>query len=175
MKKDRRIEKTEQALRQAFLELCAERGYEKLSVSQIASRANVGRTTFYAHYSDKEELLTNSLSTMFDDLINNMESDGRDTFAPAYGLFDHVSKNTALDTAFDIDFICNKFQVEIVHAVKRLSRKSKGGGLRGTRLDIRAEVIGGGLIALVRWWLTSGRKQSAEEMGERFYAAFGSG
>ena len=54
---DRRIERTRRALMNALMDLIAEQGYEKTTVQGILDRANVGRSTFYAHYFNKQDLL----------------------------------------------------------------------------------------------------------------------
>ncbi|GAA5528101.1 TetR/AcrR family transcriptional regulator [Herpetosiphon gulosus] len=54
---DIRIQRTLKALRQAFIELIIEQGYEAVTVRAIIQRANVGNKTFYRHYPDKEALL----------------------------------------------------------------------------------------------------------------------
>ena len=54
---DRRVQKTRQALQKAFLELIVEKDFESITVQDILDKANVGRSTFYAHYQDKGELL----------------------------------------------------------------------------------------------------------------------
>ena len=59
-KHDRRIERTKHALLDAFLHLFFESGYEAMTVSDIATRAGVGRSTFYEHYKCKEALLAES-------------------------------------------------------------------------------------------------------------------
>src|SRR5258707_7199093 len=56
-KMDRRVQKTRQALQNALIELILEKGYEAVVIQDILDRANVGRSTFYAHYQDKEDLL----------------------------------------------------------------------------------------------------------------------
>ena len=58
---DRRVRRTQQALESALLSLIVERGYEPLTVREIIDRADVGRSTFYAHYTDKQDLLVASL------------------------------------------------------------------------------------------------------------------
>lgn len=60
-KEDRRTLRTRSALNQALSELVAEKGYAAVTVEEITSRANVGRTTFYLHYEDKEDLLLQGL------------------------------------------------------------------------------------------------------------------
>ncbi|MEP7288595.1 MAG: TetR/AcrR family transcriptional regulator [Chloroflexota bacterium] len=56
-KMDRRVQKTRQALQNALIALILEKGYDSVMVQDILDRANVGRSTFYAHYQDKEDLL----------------------------------------------------------------------------------------------------------------------
>lgn len=53
---DRRILRTRELLQQALVTLVSERRYEAITVQDIVDRANVGRTTFYLHYTNKHEL-----------------------------------------------------------------------------------------------------------------------
>src|SRR5262245_2405464 len=55
--KDRRIQKTEGLLRGALAMLVREKPYEDIVIKEILDRANVGRSTFYTHFSDKDDLL----------------------------------------------------------------------------------------------------------------------
>src|SRR4029453_6969780 len=54
---DRRVRRTRELLRRALLSLVQEQGYERITVQDILDRADVGRSTFYAHYRDKDDLL----------------------------------------------------------------------------------------------------------------------
>ncbi len=54
---DRRVQRTRQLLQDALVSLIQEKGYEAVTVQDILDQANVGRSTFYAHFRDKEELL----------------------------------------------------------------------------------------------------------------------
>jgi AcrR family transcriptional regulator len=55
--RDRRVGKTQRALKEALTGLILEKGYEAVTVQDVIDRADVGRSTFYAHYIDKDELL----------------------------------------------------------------------------------------------------------------------
>ncbi|MBI1255842.1 MAG: TetR family transcriptional regulator [Chloroflexi bacterium] len=68
-KADRRVERTKQLLYKALMELSSERGYYNVSVREIAERANVGRTTFYAHFASKEALLIQAHFEEVGDLV----------------------------------------------------------------------------------------------------------
>ncbi len=60
-KPDRRIKRTQQSLHAALNELILEKGYEGITIQDITCRANVGRSTFYAHHGSKEGLLLSGL------------------------------------------------------------------------------------------------------------------
>lgn len=54
---DRRVQKTRKLLQDALIELVAEKGYDSVTIREILDKANVGRSTFYAHFQDKDQLL----------------------------------------------------------------------------------------------------------------------
>ena len=61
---DRRIQKTQNLLREALVALIAEKPYDSIVVKEILDRANVGRSTFYTHFRDKEDLLVSGIHEM---------------------------------------------------------------------------------------------------------------
>lgn len=69
---DRRIRKTQRALREAFIALVLERGYDAVTVEQITDRADVARATFYMHFGDKEQLLTKLFEELTAELVESM-------------------------------------------------------------------------------------------------------
>src|SRR5262249_33728868 len=62
--KDRRIQKTQKLLHEALASLIREKPYESIVVKEILDRANVGRSTFYTHFRDKDDLLVSSIHDM---------------------------------------------------------------------------------------------------------------
>ena len=58
---DRRVARTRGMLHEALLSLIIEKGYEAVSVEDICERANVGRSTFYAHFTGKDDLKRSGL------------------------------------------------------------------------------------------------------------------
>jgi len=69
---DRRVQKTRKLLQDALIELVAEKSYETVSIREILERANVGRSTFYAHFQDKDQLL-HSILDRLDELFEQHE------------------------------------------------------------------------------------------------------
>ncbi len=68
-KADRRIERTRKLLHDALMALIVEKGYDAVSIQDIADRADVARTTFYLHFRDKDELLFSGLTALYDELF----------------------------------------------------------------------------------------------------------
>lgn len=54
---DRRVGKTRRALKKALTDLLREKPYESVTVQHIIDRADVGRSTFYSHFLDKDDLM----------------------------------------------------------------------------------------------------------------------
>jgi AcrR family transcriptional regulator len=61
---DRRVQKTQNLLREALVSLIHEKAYDSIVVKEILDRANVGRSTFYTHFRDKDELLVSGIHDM---------------------------------------------------------------------------------------------------------------
>jgi len=66
---DRRVRRTRRALREAMLDLMEEKGYDQVTVEELTDRADIGRTTFYLHYSAKQDLLLEQFGELLDQLV----------------------------------------------------------------------------------------------------------
>ncbi len=62
---DRRIDRTRQALLNAFRDELLATGWQHLTVRKIVERANVGRSTFYEHFETKDDILCQSIDHVF--------------------------------------------------------------------------------------------------------------
>ena len=89
--KDKRIQKTLMALREAFFELVLTYSYDEITVSDIIQKAQVGRSTFYQYYKSKDELLACSMSKLLDDLACSVDRD--DNVASLIWLMEHFWEN----------------------------------------------------------------------------------
>ena len=69
MKKDRRYEKTEEKIREAFFELLKKSTLQEVTVKEIISEAGINRATFYLHYQDKYALQEKIEQEMFSEIF----------------------------------------------------------------------------------------------------------
>ncbi len=77
---DRRVRRTRTALHKALIELMIERGYDKVTVQDVLDRADVGRSTFYAHFRSKDDLLVVSGTEFLKTAIEQRDADPIQTF-----------------------------------------------------------------------------------------------
>jgi AcrR family transcriptional regulator len=66
---DRRVARTRGLLQQAHISLILKKGYDAVTVDDICNAANVGRSTFYAHYTGKDDLRRSGLEHLRKELV----------------------------------------------------------------------------------------------------------
>lgn len=96
---DRRIQRTRPLLQEALFHLIIERGYEHVTIADITEQANLGRTTFYLHYRDKEHLLQESIKTLLYDMHLDVEPETEKTCTchmTSIRIFQHVARRQQL-------------------------------------------------------------------------------
>jgi AcrR family transcriptional regulator len=84
---DRRVARTRDALKKAFVDLLLSKGYAAISVHDIAERANVGRSTFYMHFRSREDLLHACLARPSTPLADLVVGAGPETLEPLLAHF----------------------------------------------------------------------------------------
>ena len=70
---DSRVLKTEQAIKEAYMELVKEKGYNQVTVSDICKKSSINRNTFYLHYLDKDDLVGKMLKTAYSTMDNALK------------------------------------------------------------------------------------------------------
>jgi AcrR family transcriptional regulator len=171
---DRRSQRTRQQLTQALAELMHTKRYNAISVREITERANIGRSTFYAHFTDKDDLLVQGVRHMVDDLEQDVPG-ARNTLTPSLGLFQHVA--TAQDLYLtmahgrQLNLFLDALQSELTALfVDRLAPRLPDTPTR-VPPPLLAAMTAGMLITTVRSWLESDMSSSAQEVNRSFVIA----
>jgi len=171
-KNDRRSQRTRQALGDALVELMIDQGYDAISIKDIIQQANVGRSTFYSHYADKEALFVSQLDRVMDLLSKHtpQESSNGNPFFPSLGLFQHIQEQRKL---YEILAWGSGIDVLTRHLQKFLSEKieqrlSANGQTYEMPVPIIANFLSGSFLSLVKWWLDNKLMYSPEQMDEIF-------
>lgn len=175
---DRRVQRTRQLLRDALVSLILEKGYQKITIQDIIDRANVGRSTFYSHYRDKDDLLLGGFDELAHDLHRHMRSP--DTTRDDHGhllhsleFFIHACNNRELYIAMSesgggdliLDIARQHMQNHIeVHLNQFPSIGDE------IPLPVITNFLAGSLLSMISWWLEQNLPYSPEEMDEMFNA-----
>ena len=83
-KVDLRIKKTKRILFDALIRLMAKKNFEKIKVSDICEEALINRSTFYAHYEDKYDLLVDLFEDQTTTLLKEFEDNENVSFSKEY-------------------------------------------------------------------------------------------
>jgi AcrR family transcriptional regulator len=171
-KNDRQSQRTRQALGDALLDLMMEKGYRAVSIKDIIDRANVGRSTFYAHYADKDELFESQLNRMVEMLIQHTPPAilERNPFFPSLGLFQHVQQQWKLYKLLSWEagntLHINHLQKSISDRIEQ--RIAADGKTYELPIPILANFLAGSLLSLLKWWLDNKMVYTPEQMDEMF-------
>src|SRR4051812_42681588 len=171
---DRRVRRTQRALREAFIGLVLERGYDAVTIEDITDRADVARATFYAHYEDKEQLL----AALFEELTTEVT----DRMTQVEHVPEHI--RTDIVTAFyehaaeyrDLYRVClsgagsGRPRAAYVDLIARgaatvFTERIEAGGLH-PRTDVAdiCRMYAGAHTALLSTWLEDDRGRTPQEM-----------
>src|SRR5580765_5460700 len=90
---DRRTLRTRDALGDALVELMHERPFKSITVQDVLDRAGVGRSTFYTHYRDKDDLFISDVEDFWEMMSSMLERSGERSMrvAPVRELFSHIA------------------------------------------------------------------------------------
>jgi len=190
---DRRTNRTRRQLREALLALILEKGYDTLTIEDITRQADLGRTTFYLHYKDKEELLLESIDTLADDLkaqIGLVEdhallAPGVATQPPALApgaaielVFRHSAENATLYRVILNGGAASRALLrlqEIISAAAQLffiRRMQPAAPPPEFPPGVILHYFASSLLGLVNWWLQADMPYPPETMAQAFVSLF---
>lgn len=173
-KTDLRIVKTKKILFNALLNLMKAKSFEKIKVSDICEEALVNRSTFYAHYDDKYELLIDLFEERKLSLLKVLEDNENKAFSKEYLmellsiLIDHIEESKEIYSAILannrngilIDFLIDAIEKDVSERLKGNS-EIKASDLP---LDIIVKFYAGGLINIGIDCITRTKKYSKKEL-----------
>lgn len=159
-KADRRSERTRQQLGAALVELMLRKRYDEISVQDIIDQANVGRSTFYAHYFDKDDLLVSNFTRVLDWLSRHLRRKENDGYSlPSLVLFfEHVQTHHQLYKALvrggGIDLLYKKGHERLrQHIEEHLCALVPAGASLAPPFALVADYMAGAIFHLLKWWL----------------------
>ena len=168
---DRRILKSQEAIKNAFIELMSEKSFDQITIQDIADRANIGRRTIYHHYMDKFDLLDKLIEEHINELrglaVSASEMDfieGNliwfEYFESHYLFFSTmlVSKGAPSFRRQFLEFVIDGLKAEV---------KIMDGKNQGINEEVILRFIAGAYLEIVEWWFTNGMPHPPQLMAEQ--------
>ncbi|MEB6291308.1 TetR/AcrR family transcriptional regulator [Staphylococcus xylosus] len=184
MVEDRRVRKTKNAIKQAFIKLLAEKELERITIQDITTLADVNRGTFYLHYEDKYILLSDLeddiLASLADEIGTSklvMQDSNLEDFAKNFSK--KILKNIILHIQKDIDFYLVIFKLdrksqledkisELMYAnmVKIISNKQK---ISGIPIDYFHSYFSGATISFIKHWVQDNNRMEPNIVADHLF------
>ena len=175
-KPDQRIRRTCERLGSALVALIQEKPVDEVTVQEVLDRASVGRSTFYLHYSDKDDLLLSQLEKFLETMSTalSIRKEESHRVVPVAELFAHIGDQKKLYRALADSGRLNDFfdlaQGYFARAIEqRLTESKRLSKLPQRELSARASALAGSVLSLLRWWLDRGAKESPHALDELFH------
>ena len=178
---DRRQKKTREAIFDAFTKLLSKKNYSEISVQEIIDTANIGRTTFYAHFETKDYLLRDLTGELFDHItdtaVGHAEGGIRCTLVGEgdsvfLHLIRHLGENernilellTSQNNEIFLRYFRDNLKKLIIAEYAELTAKNGD----AVPKDYLVGHIASAFTHTVDWWLKNGMRESPEEITAYF-------
>ena len=175
-KDDARVRRTRMQLGTAFLNLIMEKPVREVTVQDVLDRSGVGRSTFYLHYRDIDDLLVSQLEMFCEAMSTSLsnQNDKSHRVAPVAELFAHIgNQNKLYRVLSDSGHVKDFYELAEGHFARGIERRLIESGrlsaLKPREIAARATALSGSMLALLRWWLDRGEKETPMQMDKLFH------
>lgn len=176
-KPDRRTQRTRRQLRQALVDLIKEKRFDDITVQNVVDRADIGRSTFYSHFRDKEDLFEQQWERFIEMLARQIDWDkaGKGSFVPVAFLFQHLQQAQSFYRGL---LRSRKIEPLLKSGVEHLSQEIKAALKQRAKgeprqvpipIPVLSNYLATQLFALLKWWLDAGMPYPPESMDEIFH------
>lgn len=180
---DRRQKKTRAAIFKAFSALLSEKNYGRITVQEIIDEADVGRTTFYAHFETKDELLKALCEELFGHIIDSaldcththgIYSNGNVPESVFCHLLQHLQENDnnilGLLSCESSEIFLRYFKDSLNKLIRMQFVNQNRKKNTNIPQDFLINHISGSFVEMVLWWIKGHMKQKPEELDSYFRA-----
>jgi len=169
---DRRVARTRTKLERAFFHLMQERGYDAVTIHDICERAGVGRSTFYTHFTGKDDLKRRSLEHLRAELLESharlRTAEDQRPFGFTLAMFDHARRHLpayrALIGSDGLSVSLGSIR-DILADLVRAELKVRG---KADGREMTVAFVVGAFMAVMTQWLDDGARTTSAEVDTHF-------
>lgn len=179
---DRRQQKTRKSIFNAFGQLLARKNYSRITVQEIIDEANIGRSTFYAHFETKDELLRELCTELFRHVFSEEimhETTHNFTFSRddnraiithiLYHLRDNRENVLSIMSSESGDIFLQYFREYLNSTIINRMVENVDMNALGIPKELLINHISGTFISIIQWWIKEGVRKTPEELAEYFF------
>lgn len=180
---DPRVKRTRKLLHDAFDSLLTEKGFEAITVQDIAERATLNRATFYAHFQDKFDLVDSRIRGQFKDRLESVLPAASPLSAGSLEklcrtVFDYLAEaygHCHIDRQFAP--LLERAMHETLYAflLDWLGKRPRRRGSQPAVFDTTAMALSSAIIGVAIQWTRAGRRQAANELAVQLAAVLTDG
>ncbi|WP_248562698.1 TetR/AcrR family transcriptional regulator [Niallia sp. NCCP-28] len=168
---DRRVIKSQEAIKKAFIELMTEKTIAEITIQNIADRANIGRRTVYLHYLDKYDLLEKLLEEHINELRKLCETASELSFAEGNLIwFEYFERNSSFFSSMfaskGAPAFRSKFLKFVIEELENEVGVNKGQN-QGLSKDLILKFFGAAIVEIVEAWFTNELSESTQVVAEQ--------
>ncbi len=170
--KDRRTRRTLNAIRDAFIQLVTEKGFDKVAIRDLCNAANINRATFYRYYTDKYDLAERLTDLLFIDLpYNKPEEIKQDPFGVVIQMFEHIAEYAdfylVMLGAKGIPGFERKVRAEVEKSTSAfLAEMIAASPNAPIPSEIAIRYMAAAQTGFVEWWLANGQPLTPRQAAE---------
>jgi len=171
MKNDARVKYTKMVLKDSLLALMREKPAGKITVKELCGRAGVNRATFYTHYQDVNDLLTQIEGELVDDIAGSLGhlagNRPEDITELLRRILAAVSRNSELCRELLNEREYNEFLRRLITLGRDTGLKSwrsLAPGADGEQLENLYVFLASGCIAVIERWVRGGMRENADDL-----------
>ena len=176
MKQNRKTKYTQMVLKDSIIELMRSKSISKITIKELCEKADINRTTFYAHYADQYQLLKSiedeTLSWVKETIAGfSGKTEKKDFIMDIEKVFDYLIENVnhiqvLMSEQGDIDFQRNLLSVIYEQCGIWLTNDM---GTDLSKSELYFIFLVNGSVGIIQHWLKTGLRETASEMAEIIY------
>lgn len=179
---DRRFDRTERAIASAFMELLGTTRYAAITTSALIERASIGRSTFYAHYHGKDDVLQAVVTSICNHVLSPAGPESRHDFSGRHSseaLIEHTllhlrereSGIRALVFSESVDVLARCLREQLIEHIETMLPPLLPGNAGRMDRTFAVKFLAGSFLDTALRWARDGFVEAPAHIAEQYLLA----
>jgi AcrR family transcriptional regulator len=162
---DRRVRKTQKAIIDAFLSLLDKKGFEQITINDIAEKADVNRSTIYFHYADKYALFEKCIEQYLGNIFVGCSSDSPEDLL--LHTFSYIEHNIVVFQLLHKENKTGFFHAFLIESIREHSHYNLS-STDSLKREIQQEFLISATAGIFEWYIQNAHKYKAVDVMHRY-------